>query len=227
MNEIKVLTNKEVFGFDFNIYGTGDEPLFLAKDIAEWIEHSNPRMMLNGVDEEEKLKLTMNVAGQKDQWFLTENGVMSVLANSRKYKSKFNKEFTMHKKIVKQLEFEHCLKKAIEAHLEGFDWEYCPFNNKEDNFLTYDKALYYETEYKIPNTNYRVDFYFPKFNLIVEYDEEEHKKQIKEDERRKNKICNILSDKYNCHTDFIRVKEGEEFEGIIKIITTLSRRFVN
>lgn len=103
MNEIKVLTNKEVFGFDFNIYGTGDDPLFLAKDIAEWIEHSNPRMMLNGVDEEEKLCVNNPYAlkGQKEQWFLTEDGMYEVLMQSRKpIAKKFKKKV---KAILKEL----------------------------------------------------------------------------------------------------------------------------
>lgn len=27
------------------IYGTTEQPLFLARDVAEWIEHSNASMM--------------------------------------------------------------------------------------------------------------------------------------------------------------------------------------
>lgn len=103
MNEIKVLTNKEVFGFDFNIYGTGADPLFLAKDIAEWIEHSNTRMMLNGVDDDEKLCVNNPYAlkGQKEQWFLTEDGMYEVLMQSRKPIAKqFKKKV---KAILKEL----------------------------------------------------------------------------------------------------------------------------
>jgi len=37
------------------LYGTFDEPLFLAKDVAEWIDHSNPTEMVRGVDEDEKV----------------------------------------------------------------------------------------------------------------------------------------------------------------------------
>ena len=39
----------------FKIYGTPDKPLFLAKDVAEWIEHSNSRMMLKTVEDTEKV----------------------------------------------------------------------------------------------------------------------------------------------------------------------------
>lgn len=42
MNELKVLNEQEVLGKQFRVYGTAEEPLFLAKDVAEWIEHSKP-----------------------------------------------------------------------------------------------------------------------------------------------------------------------------------------
>ena len=62
---------------DFKIYGTFENPLFLAKDVAEWIEHSNARMMLKSVDEEEKLCVNNPYAlkGQQEQCFLTEDGL--------------------------------------------------------------------------------------------------------------------------------------------------------
>ena len=41
MNNINVIDEREVLGFDFKVYGDADNPLFLAKDVAKWIEHSN------------------------------------------------------------------------------------------------------------------------------------------------------------------------------------------
>lgn len=84
--EVQVVEQREVLGKDFKMYGTVEEPLFLAKDVAEWIEHSNTRMMLNGVDEDEKLCVNNPYAlkGQKEQWFLTEDGMYEVLMQSRK-----------------------------------------------------------------------------------------------------------------------------------------------
>ena len=46
----KVIEEKELLGKQFRIYGTFEEPLFFAKDVAEWIEHSNSRKMLNTVN---------------------------------------------------------------------------------------------------------------------------------------------------------------------------------
>ncbi|MEO2739786.1 BRO family protein [Clostridium butyricum] len=52
--ELKIINNQKILEKDFKIYGSIENPLFLAKDVAEWIEHSNQRMMLKSVDEDEK-----------------------------------------------------------------------------------------------------------------------------------------------------------------------------
>ncbi|QUW39731.1 Bro-N domain-containing protein [Bacillus cereus] len=76
---------QEVLGRNFKVYGTVEEPLFLAKDVAEWIEHSNLTMMLKSVDEDEKLVETMFSAGQRrDVTFVTEDGIYELLMLSRK-----------------------------------------------------------------------------------------------------------------------------------------------
>ena len=92
MNEIQLLEQREVLGKQFKIYGTVDEPIFLAKDVAEWIEHNKPSEMITNVDEDEKVKIFINpsdsIAGvlQKntEYWFLTEEGLYEVLMQSRK-----------------------------------------------------------------------------------------------------------------------------------------------
>ena len=39
--ELQVITEQTLFGKEFRVYGTMEEPLFLAKDIAELIEYSD------------------------------------------------------------------------------------------------------------------------------------------------------------------------------------------
>lgn len=99
MNELKLIEQRKVLGKEFRIYGDFENPLFLAKDVAEWIEHSNSRMMLQAVDENEKLCVNNPYAlqGQQEQWFLTEDGLYEVLMQSRK---PIAKEF---KREVKQI----------------------------------------------------------------------------------------------------------------------------
>lgn len=74
-------------GHELNIYGTTEEPLFLAVEVAKMIDYSvgNTGWMLNTVDEDEKLTLEILRAGQRRQmWFLTEDGLYEVLMQSRK-----------------------------------------------------------------------------------------------------------------------------------------------
>ena len=96
--ELAIINEQEVLGKHFTVYGTADEPLFLAKDVAEWIEHSKPSIMIDTVDEDEKLRETIFTSGQnREVWFLTENGLYEVLMQSRK---PLAKEF---KKKVKEI----------------------------------------------------------------------------------------------------------------------------
>ena len=105
--QLEIINEQEVLGKDFKVYGTFDNPLFLAKDVAEWIEHSNARMMLQKVDEDEKTKELYPVNNPyggyqgEEQWFLTEDGLYEVLMQSRKPIAKaFKKEV---KKILKEI----------------------------------------------------------------------------------------------------------------------------
>lgn len=102
MNQIEIISEQEVLGKQFKVYGTFENPLFLAKDVAEWIEHSRASEMLKSIDEEEKLMQTILASGQNRQmWFLTEDGLYEVLMQSRKPIAKaFKKEV---KKILKEL----------------------------------------------------------------------------------------------------------------------------
>lgn len=76
--------------------------MFLARDVAEWIEHKDVSTMMRNVDKEEKLTQTLFVSGQgREYWFLTEDGLYEVLMQSRKPKAKeFKKEV---KKILKSI----------------------------------------------------------------------------------------------------------------------------
>ncbi|MFW7420547.1 phage antirepressor [Vagococcus fluvialis] len=99
---LQVIDQREVLSKDFKIYGDLDNPLFLAKDVAEWIEHSKVSRMLENIDVEEKLKEQLVTSGQKrEAWFLTEDGLYEVLMQSRKpIAKKFKKEV---KQILKDI----------------------------------------------------------------------------------------------------------------------------
>lgn len=93
--EVQVLENEvTLMGKTFNVYGTVEEPLFRAKDVADWIEHSDVHKMVQSVDDDEKIKnIVPTLGGNQETWFLTENGVYEVLMLSRKPIAKeFKKE---------------------------------------------------------------------------------------------------------------------------------------
>ena len=102
MNELLVINEQEVLGKQFKVYGTFEEPLFLAKDVAIWIENKNVSQMLRTVDEDEKgIYNVYTPGGNQEMWFLTEDGLYEVLMQSRKPIAKaFKKEV---KKILKAL----------------------------------------------------------------------------------------------------------------------------
>lgn len=97
---LQVITEQNVLGKEFRVYGSFENPLFLAKDVAEWIEHSDAQKMVQSIDEDERCLMTNpnNVrSGGQNAWFLTEDGLYEVLMLSRK---PIAKEF---KKAVKKI----------------------------------------------------------------------------------------------------------------------------
>lgn len=84
-NVMTVLRETVVLGHPFKIYGTAEDPLFLAKDVASLIEHSDVSTMLRSVDEDEKVtNIVCTLGGNQKSWFLTESGLYEVLMLSRK-----------------------------------------------------------------------------------------------------------------------------------------------
>ena len=103
MNKLEVINKQDVLGKEFKIYGDFDNPLFLAKNVAEYIEYEGRTgQLLSTIDESEKLMHTIYASGQnREMWFLTEDGLYEVLMQSRKPIAKqFKAEV---KKILKSL----------------------------------------------------------------------------------------------------------------------------
>lgn len=85
--KIQVFHKTTLLGKELNVYGDAENPLFLARDVAEWIEYDMDSInkMSQLVDEDEKLTGTIFRSGQNRQaTFLTENGLYEVLMQSRK-----------------------------------------------------------------------------------------------------------------------------------------------
>lgn len=98
---MELIKTETIVGNVINVYGTNDKPLFLAKDVAEWIEYNknsrgyyDTNAMLRTVDDEDKISSPIN--GRTTN-FLTEYGVYEVLMQSRKPRAK------QFKKWVKEI----------------------------------------------------------------------------------------------------------------------------
>ena len=102
MSNIAVLKKCDFLGKSLSVFGTPDEPMFLAKEIAEWLEHTNSRMMLQSVDDDEKgVRNVYTLGGNQECQFLTEYGLYEVLMQSRKPIAKEFKKGV--KKILKEI----------------------------------------------------------------------------------------------------------------------------
>lgn len=84
-NQISVLKQTELCGQQFMVYGTPQEPLFVASDVATMLNHPNTSELVKLVDDDEKLTSTILRSGQnREVWMLTENGLYEILMQSRK-----------------------------------------------------------------------------------------------------------------------------------------------
>lgn len=146
MNQITVVHKQQLLDNTFTIYGTKEEPLFLAKDVATWIEHSKVSMMLESIDEEEKLKETILTSGQnREMWFLTEDGLYEVLMQSRKPIAKQFKKEVKH--ILKNIRKHggHLTEQTIEQALLNPDVLIQLANNiksEQEKRLAAEQAVY-------------------------------------------------------------------------------------
>ena len=106
MSVLQVIEQREILEKQLTMYGNFENPLFLAKEVAEWIDYdlSSINKMLNSVDEDEKVRnIVPTLGGNQEAWFLTEDGLYEVLMQSRKPIAKqFKKEVkTLLKNIRK------------------------------------------------------------------------------------------------------------------------------
>lgn len=83
MNEIKIINKSTFLDKEIDVWGSVERPLFRAKDVVDWLKAKNVTMVIDRVDEEERLKFNLGRNGG-DTWFLTEDGLYELLMQSRK-----------------------------------------------------------------------------------------------------------------------------------------------
>jgi phage antirepressor YoqD-like protein len=126
---LKVIAKTEILGKKIELYGSIEYPLFLAKDVAEWVEYSvsNVSKMIKSVDDDEKTSRKFCTSGsnyQTEAWFLTENGLYEVCMQSRKPIAK-----QMKREIKKYLKSIRLTGAAIKDEQKTVDYYFASFSD--------------------------------------------------------------------------------------------------
>lgn len=83
MNELKIINKSTFLDKEIDVWGTVEQLLFRAKDVASWLGIKNVPDLVKRIDNEEVHRL--NLCGlQGETWFLTEDGLYELLMQSRK-----------------------------------------------------------------------------------------------------------------------------------------------
>ena len=107
---LTVIQETEILGKIIKMYETINNPLFLASDVAEWIEYSSSngklktsQMMKMCDDEEKGIYNVATLGGVQTKWFLTEGGLYEVCIQSRQPIAKQMKtEIKKYLKTIRQ-----------------------------------------------------------------------------------------------------------------------------
>lgn len=85
MNEITIINKSTLLGREIDVYGTAENPLFKAKDVAGWLDIQNVSDMIKNIDPKEKvLDSIYTLGGTQEAWLVTEDGLYEILMQSRK-----------------------------------------------------------------------------------------------------------------------------------------------
>lgn len=84
---LQVISHSNLLGKEIDVYGSAENPYFKAKDVAEWIEHTNPSKMISDaeLDSDEVMTATLStLTNSYSAIMITEDGLYEVLMQSRK-----------------------------------------------------------------------------------------------------------------------------------------------
>lgn len=191
-----VVTALKNAGYNINIQGTPENPLFQANQIGELLDISTIRSSIRNFSNDSIVFHTVQTTGgNQSTSFFTLKGLQRVVANSRKSKA---------------LAF---------AHLLGVDVLPCKVSTFEAATLCQIINAFQGEEMfeQFAIDSFRIDLYFPKFKLAIECDENGHDKNIVKDLLRQQQI----EDKLNCR--FIRYQPHIEGFCIFKVINQIYR----
>lgn len=83
MEEIRIISKSTFLDKEIDVWGTVENPLFRANDVANWLGITSARDMVTRLDQDEVRRF--NLRGRSGEtWFLTEDGLYEALMQSRK-----------------------------------------------------------------------------------------------------------------------------------------------
>ena len=103
-NEVlQVVTEKEILGKQIKMYGSIENPYFVASDVAEWLGERDGYTVARKVDDEEKdTQIVCTLGGNQKTTVLTEDGLYDACMLSRKKIAKpLKKEIKKYLKSIR------------------------------------------------------------------------------------------------------------------------------
>ena len=203
-NKLQVFKNEE-FG-EIRIVEIDGEPYFVGKDIAEILGYSNSsKAVSTHVDDEDKIMEMIahfqngNIVKTQTA-LINENGLYNLLAKSQTISVVYKTELKNWLVSLGLIQDELLLTERKEIKfLDKLQEALKPFD------------LEGIKQYKV--LNYKIDFYIPKLNIAIEYDENEHKDySYKQQQGRQKEIENSLG------CDFIRISDKQNDEYNIGVV---------
>ncbi|HCL4447247.1 TPA: hypothetical protein N2D16_002852 [Clostridium botulinum] len=96
---------------------------------------------------------------------------------------------------MKEIDFKNTYEKRIGTILNNVFQTAWNIDKLKLETIVKNKDYIPKYQYSVCENKYKIDFFFDKFKIIVEYDEERHKYHIQEDKKRMDKIIQFLSSK--------------------------------
>ena len=84
--ELQIIDERELLGKHFVMYGTKEEPLFRATDVAEWIGYDNGAKMVRNVDDDEKVKIILpyHVVDRQNSQMVDHRGILCTICTQQR-----------------------------------------------------------------------------------------------------------------------------------------------
>ena len=201
---IKITTNEE----GKKLVSARELYFGLGLNKAHWSRWSKANILNNMIFKEDMhwVKVEVDICGNKTfDFFITESFAVHIINGAKTCGSQAKIQ------MIEELNLNNKVDIISKPEIE--------FGEMLERFL---KRWNVTIERQYPILNYRIDFLINGY-IAIEYDEEHHDYRIDEDNLRIETINEYIKERfYGCHSiEWVRVKKGEEVEGLSEIIERL------